>query len=297
LATLSYRETPVIELRTEIFEMAGIRVLIKREDLNHDFVSGNKWWKLNRNIGLALAQNQRTILTFGGAYSNHIYSAAAAANETGLQCIGIIRGEEITPLNAILSFARYRGMQLHFVSRESYRHKEDIDFIESLHNRFGPFYLIPEGGTNEIAVRGCEEFAREKLSKIDFDYLCLPVGTGGTMAGIVAGLADNKMIVGISVLKNGNFLTDTISNLLQRFYSTAYCNWQMLTSYDHGGYAKVTPSLRRFLNEMKVMHNLPLDEVYTSKLLWAVCEEARAGKFRRGSTVLVIHTGGLQGTV
>jgi len=284
-----------MELRIEAFDAAGVRVIVKREDLNHPFVSGNKWWKLRKNLEFARAQNHSTVLTFGGAYSNHIYSAAAATKEIGLKSIGIVRGEETLPLNSTLAFATSQGMQLKYISRELYRNKESDDFIKSLHEQFGSFYLIPEGGTNELAVRSCEEFAKEKLSTIDFDYLCLPVGTGGTMAGIIAGLGGDKEIVGVSVLKNGVFLTEAISNLLQKIYSTTYGNWRVLTSYDHGGYAKVTRSLINFIDEMKVMHDLPLDEVYTGKLLWAVAEEARAGGFRRGSTVLVVHTGGLQG--
>jgi 1-aminocyclopropane-1-carboxylate deaminase len=295
LAGIVYTETPAIELKTEIFDDAGIRVLVKREDLNHHFISGNKWWKLFLNIDAALTENHETLLTFGGAYSNHIYATAAAAKEAGLKSIGIVRGEETIPLNATLSFARDQGMQLHYVSRQAYREKEDSAFIESLSARFGRFYLIPEGGTNELAVRGCEEYAKGKLGAIDFDYLCLPVGTGGTAAGVIAGFAGQKEIIGVSVLKNGAFLTETISNLLEKIYSTTYGNWQVLTTYDHGGYAKITSSLINFIDEMKALHNLPLDGVYTGKLLWAVVEEIRAGRFRRGSTVLVVHTGGLQG--
>jgi 1-aminocyclopropane-1-carboxylate deaminase len=295
LAKLLYTETPVIEIKNALFDRAGIRVIIKREDLNHPFVSGNKWWKLRLNLEVAASQGFGSILTFGGAYSNHIYSTSAAANELGLKSIGIIRGEEVSPLNRTLAFAKDQGMELHFISRDAYRKKESINFIEFLRTRFGAFYLIPEGGTNELAVRSCEEFAIQKLALIDFDYLCLPIGTGGTMAGIIAGFGGRKTILGISVLKNGAFLGETISGLLLKTYSKTYGNWQVLTSYDQGGYAKVTPSLINFIEEMNIVHQLPLDEVYTGKLLLAVVEEAKAGAFTRGSTVLVVHTGGLQG--
>ena len=158
---IKYDKTQIQELKSQIFEQSGVRLLIKREDQNHPFVSGNKWWKLKYNLEEAMKAGHTTLLTFGGAYSNHIYATAAAAHELGLKSIGIIRGEETLPLNPTLSFAKASGMQLHYVSREAYRNKTRISFIEQLHNQFGDFYLIPEGGTNELAVKGCTEFANQ----------------------------------------------------------------------------------------------------------------------------------------
>jgi len=277
-----------------LLDKAGIQLIVKREDLNHPFISGNKWWKLKYNVERALAAPHQTILTFGGAYSNHIYATAAAAKEAGLKCIGIIRGEEALPLNPTLQFARSQGMALHHVSRKDYNLKTTPAFIESLRQLFGEFYLIPEGGTNELALQGCVEFAK-KISTINFNYVLLPVGTGGTIAGIIAGLNGEREIIGVSVLKNGDFLTNDISTLVKNFSGREYGNWRLLTSYDHGGYAKVTQPLKDFIAMMKVRHDLPLDPLYTGKLLWAVMKEAEHGTFKRGSTVLAIHTGGLQG--
>ena len=291
---LSYQPTPILQLRNELLDDAGVQLLCKREDLNHPAISGNKWWKLKYNLEEAARREKKTLLTFGGAYSNHIYATAAASHETGFKSVGIIRGEETLPLNKTLAFAQHCGMQLHYISRTQYREKDNPAFIQELHNKFGDFYLIPEGGTNEFAVKGCAEFGKQLLEEIDFDYLCLPVGTGGTIAGIIAGLEGKKEVIGFPVLKGGDFLKDEIEKLLQKYSNTPYGNWHLDASYHHGGYAKATPALLDFVKLMNDKHNLPLDAVYTGKLLWAVMDYVRQGKFRRGSTVLAVHTGGLQ---
>lgn len=280
-----------------MLETAGIRLLVKREDQNHPSVSGNKWWKLKYNLKEALLQQHHTVLTFGGAYSNHIYATAAAAKAHGLKSIGIIRGEKTLPLNTTLSFATASGMELQYISREDYREKDDPGFIQRLHEKFGNFYMIPEGGTNILAVKGCAEFAVEALSVIDFSHLMLPVGTGGTIAGIVCGLKGRKEVRGVPVLKNGDFLRPQIEKLISEFSGLTYGNWSLLTSYHHGGYAKVTKALLDFVTAMRERHNLPLDHVYTGKLMWAVMQEIEKGHLPRGATVLALHTGGLQGSL
>lgn len=279
------------------FVKAGVRVLVKREDTNHPRVSGNKWWKLKYNLEQAANSSHRTILTFGGAFSNHIYATAAAAHELDLQCIGVIRGEEHYPLNPTLEFATAQGMKIHYVNRSSYREKASDAFIRDLHSRYGDFYMIPEGGTNLLAVKGCAEFAAQELDIIDFDHLCLAVGTGGTIAGLVCGLKGKRNIIGVSVLKQAYFLNEEIRRLVMEFSSRAYSNWSLLAGYHHGGYAKTTPHLEEFISEMTTLHGLPLDHVYTAKLLWAVVKEVEAGAFKRGDTILVVHTGGLQGRI
>jgi 1-aminocyclopropane-1-carboxylate deaminase len=291
---LQYTETPLQEIHDAALDKAGIQLIIKREDLNHPYVSGNKWWKLKYNLEEAARLNL-PILTFGGAYSNHIFATAAAGKELGTNTIGIIRGERTEDLNKTLTFAESQGMHLHFISREQFRNKAQPSFIQSLNESFGDFYLIPEGGTNSNAVKGCKEFAISKLSSVDFDALILPVGTGGTIAGLVSGLPREREIIGVSVLKNGEFLVDDIAELLQNYSAGTYGNWSIATSYDHGGYAKATKELLDLLRAMKMQHNLPLDSVYTGKLMWAVLKEAERGRFSRGSTVLALHTGGLQG--
>ena len=236
-----------------------------------------------------LKARQTTLLTFGGAYSNHIFATAAAAHELGLKSIGIIRGEETLPLNPTLSFAKARGMQLYYISRETYRNKTEASLIEELHTQFGDFYLIPEGGTNELAVKGCGEFARQLNAEIDFDYLCLPVGTGGTIAGMIEGLDKSKRVIGFPSLKGATFLEGEI-----RKY-TSKKNWQLVYDYHFGGYAKSTDELNEFMNEFEKQFNIPLDPIYTAKMMFGIMDLINRNFFEQGSTILVFHTGGLQG--
>jgi len=291
---LNYFDSPVFEIPSKEAKNAGVRLLVKSEYLNHPFVSGNKWWKLKYNLEEARKSGNRTLLTFGGAYSNHIYATAAAAKELGLKSIGVIRGEKVLPLNSTLTFAGECGMQMHFVSREEYRKKLERSFVESLREKFGDFYLIPEGGSNTLAVKGCAEFAREKLSSTEFDYLCLPVGTGGTMAGIIAGLEGKKNIIGFSVLKNGSFLIDEVRKLQWEYSARDYPNWTLQTDYHFGGYAKQTPALNEFILNMEDQHHLSLDPIYTAKTVAGVFDLIERSYFSKGSTILILHTGGLR---
>jgi 1-aminocyclopropane-1-carboxylate deaminase len=284
---LAYTPTPIQEIYDPLFEKAGVRVLVKREDLNHPYISGNKWWKLKFNLEEAMKLGHDTLLTFGGAYSNHIYASAAAANEFGLKSIGIIRGEEALPLNATLSFARRKGMELNYVSREAYRRKSEQSFISDLRSRFGNFYLIPEGGTNELAVKGVEEFSQTLGS--DFDCICCAVGTGGTIAGLIEGLKDTKQVIGISVLKNGEFLTESVKALLDNSYSC----WSINTKYHFGGYAKKTTELLAFIQQFEAKCKINVDSIYMGKMMFAVFDLIGKGFFQRGTTILILHSGGL----
>ena len=292
---LPYFETPVFPIENTVTLAAGISVYIKREDLNHPVVSGNKWWKLKYNLEEARRLQLETLLTFGGAYSNHIYATAGAAHEMGLKSIGLIRGEESTPLNNTLSFARRMGMALRYVSREDYRTKLDREVIRKLEIPQGDVFIIPEGGSNEYAIRGCREFG-ESLLEIDFDVLILPVGTGGTMSGLISAIKGTRAIVGVSVLKNGEFLYEDIKSYLSNVGEKDPGNWKLLCDYHHGGYAKTTPALLEFINHNAHL-GLPLDHVYTGKMMWALMEEIRTGKFVRGTKILALHTGGLQGAM
>lgn len=294
--SLEYNKGPLQEIRGHpLLEKAGISLTVKREDLNHSTVSGNKWWKLKLNLEEVLNTEHRTILTFGGAYSNHLYATAAACAELGLKSIGVVRGERTYPLNATLQFAEERGMHLHFITRGEYREKDLGSFQKDLSNRFGNFYLLPEGGSNLLAVRGCALFASTELSNLACDHIYLPVGTGGTMAGLICGLRDSVKLAGVSVLKNGGFLEDEVRNFAYQYSGHVLTSWSLLTCYHHGGYGRTTPELINFIREMNEVYGLPLDHVYTGKLLWAIFREIEAGHVPRGATVLAIHTGGLQG--
>jgi len=265
-----------------------VRILIKLEYLNHPHVSGNKWWKLKYNLAEARKLGLSTLLTFGGAYSNHIFSTAAAAQELGFKSIGVIRGEEVN--NPTLHFARSKGMHLHFVSRNDYRNKTQPDFIESLTREFGAFYLIPEGGSNKQAVSGCVEFGEMLLSENTFDSVCLPVGTGGTMAGIISAMDRGKSVLGFSTLKGASSLAGDV----MKWTTRQDCAWELVEDYHFGGYAKRTVVLDDFINAARTEHNVDLDLVYTGKILFGVLDLVRQGRFKKGSTVLVLHTGGLQ---
>jgi 1-aminocyclopropane-1-carboxylate deaminase len=288
---LSYNKTPIQELESQLFEQKGVQVLIKREDQNHSLVSGNKWWKLKYNLEEAVRLTYQTLLTFGGAYSNHIFATAAAGRELGFKTIGIIRGEEVVPLNHTLAFAKSCGMKLHYITREAYGKKTEPDVIEQLHDQFGDFYLIPEGGTNYLAIKGCSEFANQICQEVELDCLCLSVGTGGTMTGMIEGLDSSKKIIGFSSLKGGAFLTGEITKMT----SIEKTNWSINTDYHFGGYGKAPSELKSFIVEARANYSLPLDIVYTSKMFFGVIDLITKGYFKRGSTLLVLHTGGLQG--
>jgi 1-aminocyclopropane-1-carboxylate deaminase len=288
LKALTYNQTPILELKDSLLQEANVRLLIKCEYLNHPLVSGNKWWKLRYNLVEAARLGKKRLLTFGGAYSNHIYATAATANELGFELVGIIRGEETLPLNSTLAFAKGKGMQLHYVTREDYRKKTEPDFQKKLTDLFGDFYLIPEGGTNELAVKGCEEFGKQLNREVEFDYLCLPVGTGGSIAGMISGFDAEKKIIGFPALKGAQFLEREI-----RTYTDKE-NWQLMYDYHFGGYAKSKKELTDFMEQFERAHNIPLDPIYTAKMMFGIFDLVKQGFFKRGSTLLIVHTGGLQ---
>ncbi|MFV8375202.1 1-aminocyclopropane-1-carboxylate deaminase/D-cysteine desulfhydrase [Flavobacterium sp. LB1P62] len=262
---------------------------IKREDLIHPFVSGNKFRKLKYNLLQAKEENQETVLTFGGAFSNHIAAVAFAGKEKGFKTIGIIRGDELGSKisgNPTLLFAQNCGMQLEFISREAYRLKNEISFLENLKQKFGSFYLIPEGGTNELAIKGCQEI----LTKDDavFDYICCSVGTGGTISGIINSVLSHQKVLGFPALK-GDFLKEEIRNFAQNE------NWELITDYHFGGYGKVNNELIGFINQFYEDNQIPLDPIYTGKMVFGVIDLIHKNYFPDQSKILLIHTGGIQG--
>ena len=265
------------------------RLWIKREDLIHSHISGNKYRKLKYNLEQAKAEQKETLLTFGGAFSNHILAVAAAGKAFGFNTVGVIRGEELVDQvdsNPTLKFAKSCGMRFKFISREEYRNKTSDDFVEYLKERFGDFYLIPEGGTNDLAIKGCEEILSEHDS--GYDYICCSVGTGGTISGIINSSKTDQKILGFPALK-GDFLQEEISKFAKNL------NWQLITTYHFGGYAKINAELISFMNQFKRQYHISLDPVYTSKMLFGVMDLLKIGYFPEHSKILVIHTGGLQG--
>ncbi len=266
-----------------------ITLYIKREDLLHPFISGNKFRKLKYNLLQAKANNHHTLLTFGGAFSNHILAVAAAGKEQNFKTIGIIRGEELISKideNPTLQKAQEFGMQFEFVPRETYRNKNDTAFLEKLKLKHGFFYLIPEGGTNALAIKGCNEILTKEDE--DFDYICCAVGTGGTISGIINCSKSSQQVLGFPALK-GNFLNEDIRKF------TKNNNWELITDYHFGGYGKVSADLIGFINDFKKENDIFLDPIYTGKMVFGVIDLINKNYFPKGSKILLIHTGGLQG--
>lgn len=295
----------------------GISLEIKREDLLHPFISGNKFRKLKYNLLQAKAENQQTVLTFGGAYSNHIAAMAYAGKEQGFKTIGVIRGDELGDKitdNLTLKFAQECGMQFEFVTREAYRFKTELDFIANLKDKFGSFYLVPEGGTNEYAIKGCQEILTEQDAS--FDFICCAVGTGGTISGIINSALQHQKVLGFPALK-GDFLKDetpmnkfssnlrekgvpddlrqitTFSEEIRKFATNE--NWDLVTDYHFGGYGKVNEELIQFINQFYKQTQVPLDPVYTGKMVFGVIDLIEKNFFPANAKILLIHTGGLQG--
>ncbi|WP_104516383.1 1-aminocyclopropane-1-carboxylate deaminase/D-cysteine desulfhydrase [Acinetobacter indicus] len=264
------------------------RISIKRLDLIHPQISGNKFFKLKYNLLAARQQGFEKVLTFGGAYSNHIAATAFASHKFGFQSLGMIRGEELAqrPLNPTLATAQQFGMQLEFISRNAYRQKDQPDFLQHLQQQYPDFYLIPEGGTNALAVQGCREILVAEDAQ--FDLICCAVGTGGTFAGLIEASQQHQQLLGFSALK-GDFLTHEVAQL------TTKRNWRILDDYCCGGYAKTTPELIQFIQSFEQRYNIPLEQVYTGKMLRGIFDLIDQDKIGPDQKILLIHTGGLQG--
>ncbi len=268
-----------------------VSLYIKREDTIHPFISGNKYRKLKYNLLEAKNQRKTTILTFGGAFSNHIAATAYAGKEAGLKTIGVIRGEELKENwkeNPTLQLAAAHGMMFHFVSRSDYRNKHLPEFQEKLKTIFGDCYILPEGGTNMLAVKGCEEILTN--TDVKFDFVCSCVGTGGTISGLINTAKPYQTVLGFPALK-GDFLKQDILKFARNE------NWELIPDYHFGGYAKVDEHLIDFINTFKKDTGIPLDPIYTGKMLFGIFDLIKKDYFKRGTQILAIHSGGLQGII
>ena len=286
--------SPVHIIEDQILTDYGVRLLIKRDDLLHKHISGNKWRKLKYNLSEAVQQNHHTILTFGGAYSNHLAATAFACNKVGVESIGVVRGEDDAQ-NPTLNFLRSNNMRLKFVSRTDYRRKREDGFIEDLKNEFGNCFMIPEGGANGLGVRGCAEILPEVEET--FDVVCCAAGTGTTLAGLALSLQEKQKLIGFPVLKGGGFLEQEMLRLIDesRLKPLTDFRFELNTNYHFGGYAKTKPELFNFIQGFQERNAIRLDPVYTSKMMFGVYDLIQNGHFSRGTSILTIHTGGLQG--
>ncbi len=281
------------EIFHPILEKTAVSLCIKREDQLHDTVSGNKFRKLKYNFKEAQKLGVDTIVTFGGAYSNHIAATAALGKIMGLQTAGIIRGDELAKdldktlaENYTLRFASNEGMHFKFVSRTAYRQKTDNHFLDTVRAKFGPCYIIPEGGTNDLAIKGCEEILN--ADDQHFDVICCAVGTGGTIAGIINSTHPNQTVLGFPALK-GDFLNSEI-----RKY-TPKTNWRLIDGYQRGGYGRLDEEGVAFINTFYEQHEIVLDPVYTGKMMYGIFDMIEKGMFSKNTRILAVHTGGIQG--
>ncbi|MEV4413637.1 pyridoxal-phosphate dependent enzyme [Catellatospora sp. NPDC049609] len=283
------RRVAVQALRDERIARAGVSVLLVRDDLVDPELPGNKWRKLKYNLVAAREQGFGTLLTFGGAYSNHLRAVAAAGRRHGFATVGVVRGEEHLPLNPSLAYAAAQGMRLTYLDRTTYRAKHTPEVSARLEREWGGCYVIPEGGSNALAVRGCAELPGE----IDaaFDVICCPVGTGGTLAGLAAGLAPGQTALGFAVLKGAGFLADEVRELQRQALGAPTDNWRVDLDHHFGGYAKRTPGLDAFVADFRARHGVALDPVYTGKLLAGLFDLVERGAFGPGTRIAAVVTG------
>ena len=266
-----------------------VQLTVKRLDLIHPQISGNKFFKLKYNLLAAQQQGFSQVLTFGGAFSNHIAATAFAAQHFGFQSIGMIRGEELASqqFNPTLQTAQDLGMQLHFLSRFEYRLRHQAEYLQQLQQQYPQAFIIPEGGSNALAIQGTQEI----LSPDDlenYDVICCAVGTGGTLAGIIESSSEQQHVLGFSALK-GDFLKHDIQQWTDK------SNWSLTDAYCCGGYAKITPKLLHFMQQFEQQHHIPLEQVYTAKMMMGLLDLIQYHHFPAHTRILAIHTGGLQG--
>jgi 1-aminocyclopropane-1-carboxylate deaminase/D-cysteine desulfhydrase-like pyridoxal-dependent ACC family enzyme len=283
--------SPLVPLEDERAARRGVRLLLKRDDLIHPDLSGNKYRKLRLNLLAAAGAGLRTLLTFGGAYSNHLRATAAAGRLLGFATVGVVRGDELArrPLNESLARCAADGMRLHFMDRATYRRKAEPDVVEALLERYGPAYVVPEGGSNALAARGCAALGRELRGA--GDVAAVACGTGGTLAGLAAGLAADQRAIGFPVLRGGGFLHGDVQRLQQAAFGGPRGDWDLDDRFHHGGFARTTPALDAFAADFEARHGLTLERAYVAKMLHGVLTLLEEGAFAPGTRVVVTVTG------
>jgi len=270
----------------------GIKLYLKRDDLLHPIISGNKWRKLKYILDHALACETHTLISMGGAYSNHLHALAYTGKLLGIKTVGMIRGEQPKVLNPTLLDLQAWGMQLQFVSRSDYRQLRDYKQHDALPNLKSGEYWLPEGGAMALALQGVAELLDE--IDIDYDILCVPCGTATTLAGIVSAAEKDKTILGFSALKGASYLNEEVTNLIKN-ESCHNKRWFIHLNYHFGGFAKKNADLLDFIEQFEVQHAIPLEPIYTAKMLYGIFDLIQKGHFSAGQKIIAVHTGGLQG--
>lgn len=286
LTQFEFQPLIISSLHDELLNAKNIQIDLLRLDLLHPEISGNKWFKLKYNLHEAYKQNAISLLSFGGAYSNHLHALAYAGFITGFKTIGIIRGEEV--MNATLQDCISWGMQLHFISRETYREKSDIQFLQEIQSQFPNTFIIPEGGNNEAGLLGCNEIL-QGIDLSNYQFIAASVGTATTVCGLINTSMESNSILGFLALKNGLYLEDEIK------LRTIKTNWRLVNDYHFGGFGKMNAALITFMEEFKSKHHIELDRVYTAKMMFGIFDMIQRDEFPEKTKLLVIHSGGLQG--
>ncbi len=286
-------EIPVQKIDDPFLKGTGVSLSILRTDLIHPVVSGNKWFKLKYNLIQARAQGKSCLLSFGGPWSNHLHALAEAGHLYNFQTIGLVRGELSSPLNSCLEDAKKAGMLLEGISRSIYREKENPDYLQSLQQRFPDAFVIPEGGANSEGVAGCADLTRY-YDEQQFDLVCMACGTGTMLTGLAS--ASAIPLLGFQVLKGTNYLDHQIRTNFLKFGLTSHCNWSINDKFHFGGYAKTTEALLRFIKRFERTNEIPLEPVYSGKMLYGLYELIKKRDFfPQNYRIMVVHGGGLQG--
>lgn len=283
-------KSPIQKIESEIFKEHNLNVFIKRDDLIHPFISGNKWRKTKYLLNDIISNGHSTALTFGGAFSNHIHAFSYACKNSGLKSIGVIRGEELKnkPLNKTLQFAVENGMELIFVSREEYRNRYDINYCNNLSEEHNA-YIVPEGGTTSFVKEGFAEMLNEVRETVDNATYFVPCGSGGTIAGINSNLFTNEKIYGVNVVKGNEAALESVIKEISENN-----NYIILNDYNFGGYAKYNDDLVEFMNSFEKEYNIEIESVYSGKMFFSFFDLVKKG-FLKNENIVLVHTGGLQG--
>ncbi len=286
--------SPVTQIWHPLLTQKKIQLFIKRDELIHPVIQGNKWRKLKYNLAAAQQHESNTILSFGGAYSNHLHALAYAGKQLNINTIGVIRGEAPSPLNPCLQDMQDWGMQLRFIKRIEYKHKHRAEFIQKLHDEVGGFYLIPEGGDNNAGKKGCAELLTELQQS--YDIICCEIGSGTMFSSLIQNNTSNTQFLGFAVMKNPQLDQDIRNSLTDsNDHKKTPTIWSVNHDYHFGGFAKTTDELNIFIENFKADHDIQLEPVYSAKLLWGIFDLINKDYFKTGSTILAIHGGGLQG--
>jgi 1-aminocyclopropane-1-carboxylate deaminase len=288
----SFHTSVLSPIHDDFLKQRGIELWLKRDDLIHPIISGNKWRKLKYTLNQVLSLNKNTLISMGGAYSNHLHALAFAGRHLNLKTRAFIRGEKPAVLNPTLQDLTAWGMQLEFINRNDYRNLRNFKTYDALPDIKANEYWIPEGGSLLFALQGIAELIHEIA--IDYDVLCVPCGTGTTLAGIINAVPEQKQLIGFSALKGGDFLNQDVQRLLSTTGAQQQ-NWQINLNYHFGGFAKITPQLLNFIARFEQQHGIALEPIYTGKMLWGLYDLIAQNYFPAGQKIIAIHTGGLQG--